>query len=253
MKSLILVCDDVGVSASVDRGVRALAEQTQMPLSAEYMIEQEGAVDRAKAIAEIANISRGLHFELFSISDADRVAYGKRLLEQNEYLGDVEEIREQGTKDAIRQIAIFRDQLGIEPAHISTHGNFNTNAKGEVLPWWHELMKDMFGENVPPMQLDIPHVRHNLYKWNTKKHERAPRTPDEFKQELLAHANADALEFVMHPALPQAGDRSLNMLFTAEMRKIDLTSAIAIIQSGVIEDAGFRIVPVSTLAKTKTA
>ncbi len=244
---LILVCDDAGFE-SVDRGIRTLVEHTGQPVSAEYMIEQEGAAERARAIAEIGLVSRGLHFELMNISDADRFRLGKELLAGGQFLGELAQIQQRGTADARKQLRMFQDTQGINPAHISTHGNFNTDAHGRVLPWWKDLMEEMFDGQVPPMQLDIPHVRHNLYSWNVPPTERPPRNEEEFSDQLaLADLKGHAAEFVMHPALVRPGDADLQMLFTAEMRQRDLWSAIRLINSGVIERAGFAIVPVDTL------
>lgn len=243
---LILVCDDAGFE-SVDRGIRALVDATGKPVSAEYMIEQDGAVERAKAIADVSLVSRGLHFELMNVTDAERFKIAKDLQARGTSLGQQRDVRVQGERDARRQLRLFRETQQIEPAHISTHGNFNTDAHGQVLPWWNDLMEELFTGDVPPMQLDIPYVRHNLYSWNIPDTARPPRTPDEFSSQLNTVRHQRAVEFVMHPAKPEEGDASLEMLFTAEMRERDLLSAIEIIRSGIIERTGFKIVPVSAL------
>ncbi len=252
LRPLIIACDDAGF-ASTDRGIRTLVEQTGVPVSAEYLIEQEGAVARAKAIATLGLVSRGLHFELFNISDADRVALTKELEGRGTSLGEQSYIRQQAEIDARRQLHIFQQELGVQPMHISTHGNFNLDAHGEVMQWWNDLMNELFDGNPPPMQLDLPHVRHNLYSWNTNAMRRDPRSPEEFAQELRAAPGHGPVEFVLHPALPQEEDASLNMLFDAQMRIADLESAINIIRSGVIERAGFEIVPVTGLQQMAKA
>ncbi len=101
-------------------------------------------------------------------------------------------------------------------------------------------MAELFCDAVPPMQLEIPHVRHNLYTWNLPGTARAPCTPEEFAAVLAEHDD-ETVEFVLHPALPQPGDPSLDMLFTAEMRIADYEAAAAIIESGVIERSEFAI------------
>ncbi len=252
LRPLIIACDDAGF-ASTDRGIREFVERTGVPVSAEYLIEQHGAIARAKAIATLGLVSRGLHFELFSISDADRVELIKELEERGTSLGEQEDIRTQATTDACRQLRIFQHELGVQPLHISTHGNFNLDAEGRVMQWWDDLMHELFDGNPPPMQLDIPHVRHNLYSWNTDALRRSPRTPEEFMQELQTIPGRGPVEFVMHPARPEKGDASLNMLFDAKMRITDLESAIEIIRSGVIERAGFEIVPVTGLTQRARA
>ncbi len=243
--SLILVCDDAGF-ASVERGIRTLVERTQAPVCAEYLIEQAGAVNRAKAMSALPLVSIGLHFELSGISDADRVKMSKDLAKSGSSLGEQKEIQEKAKIDARRQLEVFRDALGTNPAHVSTHGNFNADVNDVMLPWWIEFMNELFEGDVPPMQLQHPHVRHNLYSWNLPEKARPPRTPEEFSQELLKVKESDIVEFVMHPALPEPGDASLEMLFTAEMRVRDLESAIDIIRSGAIEKSGFEIVAVSS-------
>lgn len=252
LRPLIIACDDAGF-ASTDRGIRHLVEQTGVPVSAEYLIEQDGAVARAKAIAALGLVSRGLHFELFSMTDADRVELARELEGRGTSLGEQPEIRLQAEADAHRQLHIFQQELGMQPLHVSTHGNFNLDAKGRVMQWWNDLMNELFDGNVPPMQLDLPHVRHNLYSWNTDAMRRSPRSPEEFAQELRAVPGYVPVEFVMHPALPQEGDAPLNMLFDASMRIADLESAIEIIRSGIIEQAGFEIVPVTGLSQMAKA
>jgi predicted glycoside hydrolase/deacetylase ChbG (UPF0249 family) len=249
-RSLILVCDDAGFE-SVDRGIRTLAEETGQPISAEYMVEQEGALERARAIAELQLVSRGLHFELANISDADRFRRGQKLQAEGSSLGEQPDIRAQATKDAVRQLKLFQDGLGVQPAHISTHGNFNTDANGNISEWWRELMDELFEGDVPPAQIEIPYVRHNKYTWNNPETARDPLTPVEFRDVLGSVQNQEIVEFVMHPALPQPDDAPLNMLFNEKMRKRDLVSAVEIIRSNAIQEAGFEIVPVSRVKKRR--
>lgn len=248
---LILVCDDAGFE-SVDRGIRVLAEETGAPLSAEYMVEQDGAIERAREIENVRGVSRGLHFELTGITDEERFRLAKELQRKGTSLGEQPILRRRAISDARRQLALFRAALGGDPEHISTHGNFNVDRNGRVMPWWKDITQELFDGDVPPMQLDIPYVRHNLYSWNLPVTARPPRTPSEFQSELRKMEQGNAVEFVMHPASPRLGDASLDMLFTAEMRQKDLSSAIKIIRSGVIEEAGFTIVPVSALRLART-
>lgn len=244
-KSLLIVCDDAGF-ASVQRGILAIADATGKPLCAEYLIMQEGAADRAKEMSSHPLVSVGLHFELSTIPDMRRVEITKELKARGTTLGEQADIQEQAAKDATKQLAIFRQAVGRDPAHISTHGDFNIDAFGTVMPWWNDLMHTLFDGNVPPMQLEHPHVRHNKYSWNLSTSAREPLTPDKFET-LLHGQTSDIVEFVMHPALPEVGDDDLEMLFTADMRMRDTDAAIAIINSGCIERSGFDIVPVSSL------
>lgn len=238
-KRLLLVCDDAGF-ASVDRGIRALADATGKPLCAEYLISRPGAADRAKEMERHPLVAIGLHFELAGIDDAERVAMARELKARGTTLGEQEDIRRRALEDAVNQLSIFRQVIDHDPAHISTHGDFHIDADGNVMSWWTDLMNDLFGGNVPPMQLAHPHVRHNLYSWNADATKRPPRTPEEFEA-LLYEQTSDIVEFVMHPALPEPGDEGLGMLFTADMRVTDLEAAIAIINSGAIERAGFEV------------
>ena len=248
-KSLILVCDDAGYT-SVNRGIQRLVDATGKPVSAEFMITQPGAVESARGMGREPLVSRGLHFEISGITDADRFHLGKALMAAGTSLGEEAGIRAQATVDAPQQLAIFRDALGVEPDHISTHGDFNVDKDGQVMPWWRDLVHKMFGDNPPPMQLDIKHVRHNKYGWNRVGTRRPPLTPEEFGDVLRGvRDDHDVIEFVMHPAYPQTGDSPIDMLFDADMRIADLNSAIDIIRSGVIEAAGFEIVPMSSLKK----
>lgn len=244
-KSLILVCDDAGF-ASVDRGIRMLADTTGMPLCADYLICQTGAAMRAREMARHPLVSVGLHFELPHITDDARVALARMLRASGTTLGDLPDIRSQAMTGAREQLAAFREALGTNPAHISTHGDFNVDLQNRVQPWWEELMHELFEGSPPPMQWQMPHVRHNLYRWNETATARLPRTPDEFARELLSQTS-DTVEFVMHPAHPEEGDASLKMLFTAEMRMRDLSSAITLIRSGCIEESGFSIVAISDI------
>jgi hypothetical protein len=243
MKRLLLVCDDAG-HASVDRGIRAIADATGMPLCAEYLILTPDAPKRAKEMSAHPLVSIGLHFELADISDADRVAMANDLKTRGTVLGEQADIREKAMVDAATQLALFREALGRDPAHVSTHGDFNVDASGEVMAWWIDLMDGLFDGNVPLMQWANPHVRHNLYSWNKDATKRSPCTPKEF-EEVLRAQTSDVVEFVMHPALPEPGDASIDMLFTAEMRVADVESAIAILRSDCIEKSGYRVVPVS--------
>lgn len=245
MKKLLLVCDDAG-HASVDRGIRALADATGMPVCAEYLILTPGAVERAKEMSAHPLVSIGLHFELSTIPDMRRVEMTKEMKARGTTLGEQADIREQATKDAMNQLAIFRQAVGRDPAHISTHGDFNVDASGAVMPWWIDLMHDLFGESIPPMQLEHPHVRHNMTSWYFDPTKRDALTPEEFEA-LLREQTSDVVEFVMHPGFPQPGDASLNMKFTAEMRVRDVESAIAILTSGCVENAGYCAVPVSEI------
>lgn len=244
-KSLLLVCDDAGF-ASVQRGILRLAEVTSNPLCAEYLISQPGAAKRAKEMSSHPLVSIGLHFELSTIPDMRRVEISKELKEKGTTLGEQSDIQEQATRDAANQLTIFRQALGRDPAHISTHGDFNIDVSGAVMPWWMDLMSDLFDGDVPPMQMQYPHVRHNMTSWYFDPTKRDALTPDEF-EEVLRKQTSDIVEFVLHPAWPEPGDASLDMKFTAEMRMRDVNAAIAIINSGCIERSGFDIVPVSSL------
>ena len=243
---LLLVCDDAGY-ASVDRGIVSLVGRTGLPVCAEYLITQPGAAGRARIMAGNPLVSIGLHFELEGMSDADRVRLSRDLKGKGSVLGEQEDIRRKAMIDARHQLELFRDALGANPAHVSTHGDFNVDPSGRVMTWWTDFMNELFEGNVPPMQLSIPHVRHNLYSWNIPETARPPRTPEEFAQELEKHRGCELVEFVMHPGLPEAGDASLDMLFTAEMRVRDLESAADILTSGVIGRCGFEVVTVNTL------
>lgn len=246
-KKLLIVCDDAGF-ASVDRGILRLVEATGVPVCAEYLIETDGATERAKEMRKNPLVSLGLHFELTGISDADRVAMSRELKAKGTTLGEQPDIRRKATDNARRQLERFRDATGRDPAHVSTHGDFNVDAAGAVMPWWHDLMHGFFGDAVPPMQLLIPHVRHNLFSWNLPATKRDPRTPDEFAQELKKQT-ADVVEFVLHPALPEPGDASIDMLFTAAMRVADLNAGIEVIKSGAIERAGFGIATMADVTR----
>lgn len=245
MPKLLLVTDDAGF-ASTDRGIRFLAERTGMPLCAEYMIEQEGALERAKAMKNVPNVSLGIHFELAGVSDADRVHLTRRLMADGQTIGQLPEYREKAKADARRQLELFTSELG-RPAHVSTHGNFNVDIDDKVMPWWLELMDELFEGNVPPQQMHVPIVRHNLYKWNTPEFKRKPLTPPEFGELLKKMLHEPVVEFVMHPAMPQSDDSSIDMLFDAQMRIADVNAAIEIINSGVIQESGFEIVSAADL------
>lgn len=244
-KSLLLVCDDAGF-ASVDRGIRTLADETGLPLCAEYLILQNGAAERAREMATHPLVSIGLHVELPGVSDADRVRLSRKLRAEGTALGDLLDIREQAVAGARSQLATFRAALERNPAHVSTHGDFNVALDGRVQPWWLDLMHELFEGTPPPMQWEHPVARHNLYKWNEPATAREPLTPAEFEAELGRRAS-DVVEFVMHPALPEPGDAPLDMLFAADMRVRDLRSAIDILRSGCVERAGFRVVPAGSL------
>jgi predicted glycoside hydrolase/deacetylase ChbG (UPF0249 family) len=243
MKKLLLICDDAG-HASVDRGIRAIADATGLPLCAEYLILTPGAIERAKEMSAHPLVSIGMHFELAGVSDAERVAMANELKTHGAVLGELAEIREKAMVDAATQLALFRDAIGRDPAHVSTHGDFNVDASGEVMQWWTSLMDGLFDGNVPPMQWANPHVRHNKYSWNVDATKREPCSPEEFET-ILRGQTSDVVEFVMHPALPEPDDASIDMLFTSDMRVADVEAAIAILTSGCVENAGYRVVPVS--------
>jgi predicted glycoside hydrolase/deacetylase ChbG (UPF0249 family) len=242
--SLIIVCDDAGF-ASVDRGIRLLADRTGLPISAEYLIEQDGAAQRAKDMSHHPLVSVGLHFELAGISDADRVQMSNELKKKNSCLGEQLDMQKKAMIDAKRQLELFREALGKNPAHISTHGNFNADMHDHILPWWREFVEELFEGDVPPMQLDHPHVRHNKYSWNLPGTARPPCTSEEFGAILQEYSDHDIIEFVVHPAMPEPGDASIDMLFDAEMRIADVNAAIDILTSGIVEQCGFDIVRLS--------
>lgn len=246
--SLILVCDDAGY-ACVDRGILELARRTSVPLCADYLISQDGAAARAKEMDAVPNVSIGLHFELAGVSDADRVKRASDLAKNGTSLGEQEDIRALAERGARSQLALFRETLGRDPAHVSTHGNFNTDPHDRILPWWHELMHELFGGGVPPMQLDAPYIRHNLYGWNLPDRKHLPLTPHEFEKKLSAYDGCGYVEFVMHPALPDGDGAALDMLFTADMRVADLEAAVDIVLSGVIDRSGFSVAPVTSLTR----
>lgn len=245
-RKLFIVCDDAGF-ASVDRGVLALAEATGKPLCAEYLIAQPGATDRAKAMLSHPLMSVGLHFELSRVPDAERVALSQTLQEQGTTLGEQPDIRAMATEDAVHQLATFRRALGRDPLHVSTHGDFNVDSNGNVLPWWTALMDDIFSGAVPAMQWARPVLRHNKYSWNLAVTKHTALTPDEFEAELAKHASG-VVEFVVHPALPYPEDADIDMLFDARMRVADFEAAVAIVDSGCIERAGFEVVSAASVA-----
>ncbi len=246
-KKLLIVCDDAGF-ASVDRGIRALAEATGQPICAEYLVAQPGALERAAAMSSVANVSIGIHFELAGVGDAERVAMAKALRSLNTCLGERADIQAKAAKDAREQLEAFRSALGRDPAHVSTHGDFHLDASGAVMPWWEGTMRELFAGAVPPMQWAHPVVRHNMYSWNLPATARNPRTAEEFRLHLEDQAS-DVVEFVLHPALPEPEDPSIDMLFDAGMRIRDLDAAIRIVESGCIERAGYDIVPVTSLQR----
>jgi predicted glycoside hydrolase/deacetylase ChbG (UPF0249 family) len=239
-RSLLIICDDAGF-ASVERGILRLVRETGVPICADYMLEQDGAVERMRAMAMMPNVSIGLHAELLGSSDAERHVLGKKLQSEGSSLGLQPEIREQALRDTRRQVELFRKVMGRDPAHIGTHGNFHVDADGKILRWWEELMNDLFGEHAPPQQCAVPIIRHHMYSWNIEPTAREPRTPDEFRDELTKFSDHEAVEFVLHPAVPEPGDTSLDMLFTAEMRVRDVEAAIAILNSDAIARAGFSV------------
>lgn len=241
MKKLIIVCDDAGF-ASVQRGIIRIAETTGKPLCADYLIMQPGAVERARELLRLPLASVGLHFELSTLPDKHRYELSKQLRARGEVLGEQPGIRAQATNDARNQLAFFRRALGRDPAHVSTHGDFNVDASGTILSWWLDLMAELFDGNIPPMQLQHPHVRHNMTSWYFDPTKRDALTPGEFES-VLRNQKSDIVEFVIHPALPEPHDAPLDMKFTAEMRIRDVEAAIAIINSGCIERAGFEITP----------
>ena len=102
-QKLLIVCDDAGF-ASVDRGIIHLAEQANAHVCAEYLIEVEGAAERAKAMSEHPFVSVGLHFELSGMSDADRVAMSRDLQAKGTSLGEQAEIQRKARDDACRQL-----------------------------------------------------------------------------------------------------------------------------------------------------
>lgn len=244
-KKLLLVCDDAG-HASVDRGIRAIADATGLPLCAEYLILTPGAPERAKEMSLHPLVSIGLHVELAGITDADRVAMSRELRLAGTTLGEQADIRGKAAHDAREQLDLFRDALGTDPAHVSTHGDFNVDSSGAVMPWWIDLMDELFDGKAPPFQWKHPVVRHNMYGWNLPGKKRTPRTAHEFEAELKKQTS-DVVEFVMHPAAPKPNDVSIDMLFDETMRVSDLAAAIHVIKSGCIEHAGYRVVPVSDL------
>lgn len=244
---LLLVCDDAGFPET-NRGMRVLAEETQQPISVEHMIMQHGAIPLAQEMQRIPNISHGLHFELAGMTDAERVDIARVLQEKGLSLAESPDIRKQAIHDAREQLCLFRDSLGKNPDHISTHGNFNVTPHDlQIQQWWIDLMHEFFGDKVPPMQMANPHIRHNKYSWNKPESARPPLTPQEFLLELERMNHHPVVEFVMHPALPVRGDKGINMLFNEHMRVADLASAIRIIRSRVIQWAGFEIVSVADL------
>lgn len=245
--ALLLVCDDAG-HPSVDRGVLNLVERTGMPVCAEYLIAQPGAAGLARHMAKHPLVSIGLHCELSGIPDADRVAMAREAAARGSTLGEDPGIRERASNDARCQLELFRDALGADPAHISTHGDFNLDASGRVMPWWRGLMAELFGERVPPMQHDAPHVRHNKYSWNLPATKRDPCGREEFAGILRAHRGAGVVEFVLHPALPEENDPPLDMLFDARMRVADLDAAVALLTSDVVSSCGFEVASVRSLS-----
>jgi predicted glycoside hydrolase/deacetylase ChbG (UPF0249 family) len=245
--SLIIVCDDAGFQ-SIDRGIATLAHATGAPVSAEYMITQQGALQLARdMIRSEVRVAIGLHFEMLGITDEARCRLASDCKQQGTTLGEQDWVMEKARRDIPIQLDMFRQELGIQPAHISTHGNFNTDPHCRVLRWWNDLMDEQFDGVVPPIQLEVPHVRHNLYSWNLPETRRAPRTPEEFGEELLKKKGEPVVELVLHPAMPLQGDAPIDMLFDEHMRVKDLWSAIQIIRSGIIEKCGFKIVPVSDI------
>jgi predicted glycoside hydrolase/deacetylase ChbG (UPF0249 family) len=244
-RSLILVADDAGFD-SVDRGINILTQATGQPVSAEYMIEQPGAARLARQMTRNALVSIGLHFELTDVTDENRVDMSKRLKARGQTLGQQDSVQKMAKRDAPRQLLQFQEVMGKNPAHISTHGNFNTDASGTIMPLWKDMMMEIFDGKVPLSQLEVPHIRHATY--TTWKEGRDALSPAEFQYELLPKNPSNIVEFVMHPAEPHEGDAPLRMLFDEKMRRRDLQGAIDVIRSGVIEAAGFDIISVAEAA-----
>jgi hypothetical protein len=245
-RPLLIVCDDAG-HPSVDRGIRELADRTRLPLSAEVMVEQPGAIASVQThLADHPQISLGLHVELAGISDAKRCALSHELATQGSCLAEQPWVQAQAALDAARQLEIFREAFGRDPAHVSTHGNFNVRQKTDVCPWWHALMDELFNGQPPPQQVVLPVVRHNLYSWNLPGTAREPLDALQFQAALKALPHA-AAEFVLHPARPQPEDPALDMLFDAAMRVRDLEAGVIILTSGAIEAAGWTVCAVTDL------
>lgn len=243
---LIIVADDAGYSA-VDRGIREFAEQTEVPVCADYMMTHWEAPDNLRAMERVTNVSRGLHFELLGFPDDKRYQIDKRLRAGGSCLGERPAIQTSAKRWATQQLDQFRQIAQQEPAHISTHGDFNIGPDGEVMDWWIEHMIEIFDGDVPSMQHENPVLRHNKYSWNLVETARSPLEPEEFKAEAGSHPVSPVVEFVLHPARHAYGDAALNMLFDETMRARDLESAITIVKSEVIEQAGRKIVSVENL------
>jgi len=248
LKPIIVVADDGGLHETINEGTRVAAERRAISC-VDYMVEERGAIIEALSLHnEFPHVSIGLHVSIPGINDyaVTALSYSCRWRPLDKLY------KEQLIRHTEKQIKIFQDAFGYQPAHLSTQGNLHLDYGGNSFIWFLELMERLSGSEVSTILvrgIDTIPIRHTRFREMILG--RNPLTPEQFR--LMLHNMSPSvdrpLELVVHPAqrLNWPTEPPLKAFYITTLRECDLNSLLEILNEGVIEKAGYEIVPPEVL------
>ncbi|MFH0979557.1 MAG: ChbG/HpnK family deacetylase [Candidatus Roizmanbacteria bacterium] len=239
-RKMIIVADDAAFHPAVDRGIRIAAEKNALT-HADFMLGQQYPKESLLSLKrDFPDMGIGLHIYMPGMADT----YPNALANYWYRLHPNEDIRKKLSKAAESQLKSFQDITGQNPIHVSTHGHLNINHKNQPFDWFTDVFQQFLSgdfNHVLIRGIQTQPIRHTRFR--SQLLGKKPLTPVQFK-ELLSEVKIQKgkiLELVVHPAMGGPNEEKLPAAYSISLREKDLSALIAIINSGVIEEAGFKI------------
>jgi predicted glycoside hydrolase/deacetylase ChbG (UPF0249 family) len=232
-KPIIIIADDAGSHPAIDRGICITG--------VDFQIEQEGAVQAALALKrDFPHISVGLHVEIPGFDDFSSTAltYFCRWKPNRRFQGLV-------TQSTEKQLTMFQDELGHQPAHLSAHRYINLDYRGNPFPWFVNLMENLTEGNLSTILVrGINTATIRLARGQELLLKRKPLTVGQFKKKLegIAVEPYKPLELFIHPATKANADPPFRAIYGLGMREIALNALMAVVKGGAIEEAGYKLI-----------
>lgn len=226
---LLIVADKAGIYPAVDRGIRMAADLGVLSHVDLAMRDLYSARSALTLIRQHPGLSIGLQICLPS---ANRLHPNR-------------ESRHELLRVTDKQLRSFQDITGKNPTHLSIHGDLHMNAQYEPHEWFLDRLKKILGDDfyqVIIKGLDTQII--NPVKWRSLVQKGGLLLPWKFKEllESTAVQQGKKLELVVAPALHQRGDPLKIAGESTLMKEKQLQALLMILLSGVIKQAGYRIV-----------
>lgn len=236
---LLIVADDGNLHPAINRGIEYAASNSLIT-HADFMTQPSLVTAIRKLYITQNNVHTGLHVSVFGTHDSFAVtafAYFCRMRPGSTF----QRLILNSTK---KQIDEYQEAFLRLPSHLSTHGDLHLNTHGEVFPWYRKFMQELDrGNEIIVRGMQTQPIR--LIRARSALLGKRPVTPQEFIELLSRRHTQDVtrtIELVVHPAsIRSRGEPPLISFYPLALRVADLQALISIMNSEVIEDAGFKV------------